>query len=75
MYNKKKLMVLSEETVEGELVYFYDVQARNVIYIYPVAPSTFFVLYKEAPSALLDYNFQVYKPYRKINQLTLKSYG
>lgn len=31
-------MVLSEETVEGELVYFYDVQARNVIYIYPVAP-------------------------------------
>mgnify|MGYP000556175897 FL=1 len=39
MYNtKKKLMVLSEETVEGELVYFYDVQARNVIYIYPVAP-------------------------------------
>ena len=35
---QKKLMVLSEETVEGELVYFYDVQARNVIYIYPVAP-------------------------------------
>ena len=40
-----------------------------------IAPSTFFVLYKEAPSALLDYNFPVYKPYRKINQLTLKSYG
>ena len=35
---QKKLLVLPEETIEGELVYFYDVQAKNVIYIYPVAP-------------------------------------
>ena len=30
--------MLPEEAIEGELVYFYDVQAKNVIYIYPVAP-------------------------------------
>ena len=35
---QKKLLVLPEEAIEGELVYFYDVQAKNVIYIYPVAP-------------------------------------
>ncbi len=39
MQQQKKLTgAIQRRRVEGELVYFYDVQARNVIYIYPVAP-------------------------------------
>ena len=39
MQQQKKLTgAIQRRRVEGELVYFYDVQAKNVIYIYPVAP-------------------------------------
>lgn len=36
--DRRRIMVLPEETVGGEMLYFYDVQEKSAVYILPVPP-------------------------------------